>query len=685
MTTLTTSTTVLNVPERRPWQEIRLLGVSLPVIALGVIVLLAAALRFINIDAVGDGNLYYTAAIESMLQSPSNFFFVAAEPGGSVSIDKPPVGLWLQALSAMFLGVNGFAVVLPQILAGIISVPILYHLVKRYAGTAAGLIAALVLAITPVAIAADRNNTMDSTLILTLLLAAWAFIKATESGRLRWLLVGAVLIGIGFNIKMLQAFLPVPAFYALYFFSAKLGWRRKIGCLTVTTVLLLAVSLSWAVIVDLTPADQRPYVGSSDNNSVLELMIGYNGVQRLLGGVIGGAPGNASDGSFTPPQGGPPDDGGTGQLPQGFPNDGTPPMMAGGPPGGGGGVGTGEIGQAGVFRLFTTPLANEISWLLPFGLAAAGLLVFSGRIRFPLSREHQAAVLFGGWLLTEVVFFSAASFFHAYYLAMLAPPLAALVGIGTVRLWQLIQGKRIRWSLVFIALGAGTLLFQAWTASQYLTLGWWIIPVAGLLLVGAVLLIQRLRPARGWMLAGFAFVIAAMLVIPAGWAALTTLDPSPSSVLPHAYSGEAVAMSNTPPGFDQRRNDGGGPAGTMGGSSVDADLLAYLQANTQGMTYLRAVPSSMQGAAYVLETGRGVLYLGGFNGSDPVIDAAGLSELVAAGELRYVLSGGNGGPGMMSAGGNSAITDWLQSDCAVVSGYTTSGTLYDCAPTPSGT
>jgi 4-amino-4-deoxy-L-arabinose transferase-like glycosyltransferase len=680
MNTYTASNPMLTVPERRPWQQIRLLGIPLPIIALGLVVLLAAALRFINIQAIGDGNLYYTAAIESMLRSPSNFFFVAAEPGGSVSIDKPPVGLWLQALSAMFLGVNGFAVVLPQILAGIISVPILYHLVNRCAGTAAGLLAALVLAITPVAVAADRNNTMDSTLILTLLLAAWAFIRATESGRLRWLLVGAVLIGIGFNIKMLQAFLPVPAFYALYFFGAKLGWRRKIARLTVTTVLLLAVSLSWAIIVDLTPADQRPYVGSSDNNSVLELMIGYNGLQRLLGGA---GPGSASDGSFIPIQGGPPDDGGTGQWPQELPNDGTPPMM--GQPPGGGGIGIGEIGQAGVFRLFTTPLANEIGWLLPFGLAAAGLLVFNGRIRFPLSHAHQAVVLFGGWLLTEVVFFSAASFFHAYYLAMLAPPLAALVGIGTVRLWQLIHDKRIRWSLVAIALGAGTLLFQAWTASHYLTLGWWIIPVVGLLLIGAVLLIQRLRPGHGWMLAGFACVVAAMLLIPAGWAALTTLDPSPSSVLPHAYSGDAVAMSNVPPGFDQRRMDGGGPGGLMDGSGIDANLLAYLQANTQGMTYLMAVPSSMQGAAYVLETGRGVLYLGGFNGSDPVIDAAGLSELVAAGELRYVLSGGNGGPGMMSAGGNSAITDWLQSDCAVVSGYTTSGTLYDCAPTPSGT
>ncbi len=150
-------------------------------LGLGLIVALAAGLRFANLGAIGYGNHYYSAAVESMLKSWHNFFFVAAEPGGSVSVDKPPVGLWLQAISAYFLGVNGFAVVLPQILAGILSVIVLYHLVQRSFAKAAGLLAALTLAVTPIVIATDRNNTIDSTLILTLLLAAWAFIKGTES------------------------------------------------------------------------------------------------------------------------------------------------------------------------------------------------------------------------------------------------------------------------------------------------------------------------------------------------------------------------------------------------------------------------------------------------------------------------------------------------------------------------
>ncbi len=214
--------------------------------ALGAVVALAAGLRFADLGALGYANHYYTAAVKSMLQSWHNFFFVAAEPGGAVSVDKPPVGLWLQALSAYFLGVNGFAMVLPEILAGLGSVVVLYHLVRRSFGTAAGLLASLALAITPVVVATDRNNTIDSTLILTLLLAAWAFIKATETGRLRHLLLGAALVGLGFNIKMLEAYLPLPAFYALYVFGAAVALRRKLVNLALATGLLLAVSLSWA-------------------------------------------------------------------------------------------------------------------------------------------------------------------------------------------------------------------------------------------------------------------------------------------------------------------------------------------------------------------------------------------------------------------------------------------------------
>ena len=319
----------------------------LHVAALGAIVILAAVLNFYNLEALGYANRYYTAAVESMLQSWHNFFFVAAEPGGAVTVDKPPVGLWLQAISAYFFGVNGFAVMLPQILAGILSVLLLYHLVRRSFGTAAGLIAAFVLAITPVVVATTRNNTMDSVLVFTLLLATWAFIKATETRRLGYLLLGACLVGVGFNIKMLQAYLVLPALYALYVLGSSERLWRKVVNLALASGLLVAVSLSWAIVVDLTPADQRPYIGSSTNNTVMELIIGHNGLNRLWG-LFG-----SGNNSGLPPQAGMMN--GDGALPQpGMMNDGGLPPQTGamndGRPGGFS-IRDNEIGTVGALPL----------------------------------------------------------------------------------------------------------------------------------------------------------------------------------------------------------------------------------------------------------------------------------------------------------------------------------------------
>jgi 4-amino-4-deoxy-L-arabinose transferase-like glycosyltransferase len=251
--------------------------------ALVMVMGLAAGLRFVNLNALGFANHYYASAVVSMSQSWHNFFFAAAEPGGSVSVDKPPLGLWLQVISAAIFGVNSLGLLLPQLLAGLLSVLLIYHLVRRSFGTAAGLLAGLALAVMPVVVATDRNNTMDSTLVFSLLLAAWAFIKATETSRLRYLLLGAFLVGVGFNIKMLEAFIPLPAFYLLYLTGASEKVWRKLLKLAAASVLLVVVSLSWMTIVDLTPANQRPYVGSSGNNSELNLALGYNGMNRLLG------------------------------------------------------------------------------------------------------------------------------------------------------------------------------------------------------------------------------------------------------------------------------------------------------------------------------------------------------------------------------------------------------------------
>jgi 4-amino-4-deoxy-L-arabinose transferase-like glycosyltransferase len=655
-------------------------------IALAVVVILAALLRLANLAALGYANHYYTAGVASMLQSWHNFFFVAAEPGGSVSIDKPPVGLWLQVISAYIFGVNGFGVLLPQILAGILSVIVLYHLVRRWFGMGAGLLAALALAITPVVVATDRNNTMDSTLILTLLLAAWAFIQATEGGKLRHLLLGAALVGIGFNIKMLQALLPLPAFYALYLLGAKAGLGRKLANLALASILLLVVSLSWAVVVDLTPADRRPYVGSSSNNSVLNLMLGYNGIERLTGmggrsGVLSGLFGGDGDGvnRSLPQRGvaGAPGSGANGISPQQGPdgaNGGVPQPGSGGTDGrlprpdanGGFRGGLGGTGQAGPLRLFTTPLSKEVSWLLPFGLFSAVLLAFRTRLRWPIAQHHRAALLWGGWLLTGTVFFSVAGFFHEYYMSMLAPPLAALVAIGAVELWRI--GEERLWLAIGLLLlaAAGTLGLQIATARAFVGHVWWLAIGIVLFVVGAVLLVAaascRLRRIT---LAGFIAVIAALLITPAIWSALTTMNSSANQSLPSAYSGQPSGLAN---GGDVR---------------VNWALLDYLEANTRDTKYLIAVPSSMQGSDYVLATGRPVLYLGGFMGRDQVTTGDDLARMVAAGELRYIYWNKGGGNGFGGGGDSqSSISAWVTSSCMAIEDF---DTVTQNAGAPDGT
>ncbi len=574
-------------------------------------------------------------------------------------MDKPPLGLWIQTIFAHFLGVSGFSVVLPEILAGIASVIVLYHLVKRSFGTIAGLVAALALAIMPVVVATDRNNTMDSTLILTLLLAAWAFIKTTETGKLRYLLLGAVLVGAGFNIKMLEAFLPLPAFYALYFLGSKERIWNKLLKLGLASILLLVISFSWAIVVDLTPAGQRPYVGSSGDNSVMNLVFGYNGVDRLLGMGGGNRPGSGPANGGLPAQR-PMSNGVFPAPPINGANNGIRPMMP--PPGGngfppvgrgpmGGGPGGFNIGQAGVSRLFVPPLSKEVSWLLPFGIFAVFVVLFGSRLRLPLGPNHQAMVLWGGWLLTAGVFFSIAGFFHEYYLSIMAAPLAALVAMGVIVLWRL--GHRHFWLAAgLLSVGAGgTLLFQYLTASSFTQNLWWFsIPVA-LFLLGFGLLMNALL-LRGNGLSpvfGFVFVITAMVFTPGVWSLLTNLNTSSNQSLPAAYSGGTSGPAN------------------RGGLQINQALLSYLEQHTAGMEYLMAVPSSMQGADYVLATGRPVLYLGGFNGQDVVIDAAGLAAMVRDGELRFIYWGGGGGPG----GGRSNISGWVASSCKAVQGFDT--------------
>jgi 4-amino-4-deoxy-L-arabinose transferase-like glycosyltransferase len=270
---------------------------------LAAIAVLSFGLNFYAIEKVGFGNAYYAAAIKSMTQSFHNFFFVSFDPAGLVSVDKPPLALWIQAIFVLIFGYHGWAMLLPQALAGTGSCIMMYALVAKHFGRPAGLISSLAFALTPAVVVAARNNTMDMQLIFVLLVATWFLFKAIETSKWRHLFLAAFFIGLGFNIKMLQAYMIIPAVGIVYLFFSKEKVVRRIIASAISIVIMLVVSFAWVAAVDLYPSSSRPYVGSSTNNTVMELIIGHNGMERIsgqggAGGRMGGGFSGSNDGNF---------------------------------------------------------------------------------------------------------------------------------------------------------------------------------------------------------------------------------------------------------------------------------------------------------------------------------------------------------------------------------------------------
>jgi 4-amino-4-deoxy-L-arabinose transferase-like glycosyltransferase len=627
-------------------------------LALAGVMLISIFMNFYQLGQNGFGNLYYAAAIRSMLDNLHNFFFASFDPGGFVSIDKPPLGFWLQAASAKIFGFTPLSIFLPQALAGVLSVLLLYYLVRRHFGVIAGLLAALALAISPISVVTNRNNTIDSTLVLVMLLGAWAVLRAAETGKLRWLLLCAVFAGLGFNIKMLEAYLVVPVYGLLYLLAAPRRLRVRIGHLALAALLLLTISLSWAVAVDLTPAGSRPYVGFSQNNSEVSLALGYNGIQRLLGqfGFGRGNAGNSTSntrgnttGSFPSAGAGSgtfngrnfpqPGVGGPGQPPQGF-----------GSGGGGNGSGMFNTGNPGLLRLFNEPLGGQIVWLLPMALLGMLALAWQRRPRFREDRQQHSLILWGIWLVTMAVFFSVASFFHQYYLSTFAPAICALFGIGVVVMWQDYRRSGWRGWLLPLALLL-TALEQIHIIVSDPSWGTWLIPLIAIpcVLAAAILFVARLLP----RLRLNARVVASALCIALLALMLTSVVWSTIPVL----ANEAASLPVAGPSGQTGAGPGAGRS-----SSVDTALVKYLEAHKGSAKYLVAVVSSNEADAIILATNQPVMALGGFSGSDPILTTTQLATLVKSGVVKFFLISGSGG-----GSSQSALITWIEQHGTVVS------------------
>lgn len=616
-----------------------------------LILLVSAILNFTNLGIEGYANTYYAAGVKSMTMSWKNFFFVSFDPTSFVSIDKPPLGFWIQALSAKLFGFSGWSILLPEALAGVISVAVIYCIVKRSFGSTAGLISALCLAVTPVFVAVSRNNTCDNLLVLTLLLASWALSIAAEKGKLKYLLISLALVGIGFNIKMLQAYMVIPAIYITYLLSTAVSIKKRLTHLIMGTMVLLVVSFSWAIVVDLIPAASRPYVGSSTNNSEIELIIGHNGLERLGIGSssTGGGGGNLT--GATPPA----SENNYGQGMEG----GTPPtgyrqQMEGGQApggtakGGGGGSSMGGSEPSSITRLFANnSLSDQIIWLFPlaiFGFIAAAI---KEKLKIALdNRRKSDLILWSMWLIPEFIYFSfTTGLFHPYYLTMLAPPIAALVGIGVVSMWELYkEGGWKSWILpgALIIDSVVQLLILSYYYETFSIAKILMLIVSILCFVSSVLLIiANLKKTGNTKLKKILVVTAliGLLITPTVWSA-TTMFYTMSGTFPSAG---LSLISSTSKGISNTTT-----------SSSSSKLIEFLTSHKTTEKYILVTSSTSGDAAdIIIKTGESVMTWG-FFGTDKVITLSEFQELVSKGEVRYVMVGGQGG-----GSSNNDIMTWV--------------------------
>lgn len=623
---------------------------------LAVIMLVAGAVYAAGIS-LGLVHNYYGPAVYSMSQSWRAWFWGAQDPQATLTLDKLPGAFQIQALSARLLGYSTWSVLLPQVLAAVAAIGVLFATVRRWLGPYAALAAAAALATTPVVAALAHSQIVDTWLMLLLVCAAWAWMRAVQSGRLGWLLLSGLFVGWAFNVKMVQAWGVLPALALGYLLFAPGGRGRRAGHVLAAGVVTAAVSLWWLVVATLVPADRRPWIDGSAANSPWEMVFGYNLLSRY------------AEGGETPGQ-----DSGWGYL-------------------------------------LTSDVATQVGWLYPLALVGlVGGLWWTRRAR-RTNVGRAGLVMWGLWLGAHALAFSLGRVAHSFYVAALAPPVAALAAAGAVLGWRAWRdGRRSGWLLP--AGLVATLAWTAWLQTRYPTFLPWLTVVVVVVGVAGVaaLALARFGRVRRRAVAGLAagLLAAAVLVSPAAWAGSTTqagysgsnIGPAAGPVQsmggggPRGGDGSRPAMA-PPPGAGMAPGAGPGqpPAGSgatgrarpgqtspggLGSGGADgqaAETLAWIRAHDPGSRFELAVIGAQGGGDYVLAGGR-VLPIGGFTGSMPNVSVEQLAALVARGELHYVLLAGRGGPGGEQAG-SSGLVNWVIGNCTTVTDAPASG-LYRC-------
>ena len=604
-------------------------------------------------------------------------------------MDKTPASLWVMELSGRIFGFSQWSMLVPQALEGVASVGLLYAAVRRWFGPPAGLVAGLVLALTPVAALMFRFNNPDALLVLLMTAAAYALVRAIENGRTRWLVFCGVLLGFASLAKMLQAFLVVPGFAIAYLWAgAPRAWLRRLWQTAAMGGGIIVGAGWWILIAELTPAADRPYFGGSTNNNILQLAIGYNGLGRLDGNETGSV-------------------------------------------GGGGAQGSGFGGATGLLRLFHSEFGGQISWLLPAALICLAGMAWVSRRAVRTDRIRAAALLWGGWVIvTGLVFSYMSGIIHPYYMVALAPGIGALVGIGagvlTGGVWggrppEAVQQQRLGWAGRSVA-AATVLVTAVWSyilldrTPDWLPWLRWVVLVAGVLSAVAFLAgpwLVRAPSFRRLVLLPVGLAMVAGLAGLAGPAAyaLDTVNTAHTGAIPSAgpatvgFGGgpgggggfAGARPGGTRPGGTQPGGSAGngfpggqfggpggssgthaggtgrglggagatggpggtrGPGGGLGGNTqVSSALAKVLEQDASSYKWVAATEGSEEAAPLQLATGDAVMAIGGFNGTDPWPTLAVFKELVAKHEVHYYV--GQGSQSFGGGHGSSAIAAWV--------------------------
>jgi 4-amino-4-deoxy-L-arabinose transferase-like glycosyltransferase len=624
---------------------------------------MAAVLNLWSLSRNGWANTYYAAAVRSMSSSWHDFLFASLDKGGVMTVDKPPLALWIQALSVRIFGFHSLSILVPQALMGVASVALMYDLVRRRFGRVGGFVAALALAVTPITVAISRHNNPDSLLVLCCVAALWCTMRGLEAkpaGRsTRWLVAAGVAVGLGFETKMLVALVVAPGIVVAWLWLSPAGRGRlhALRQLLGGGAAMVLVGGAWPALVELTPAADRPWISGTANNTIFSLIFEYNGLGRVDGQA--GGPGGTASNTFG--------------------------------------------GSPGPLRLLNSALGGQASWLLGFALVSGLGILVASRLRRSDARSGWLLVVGGAFLTTAVLFSSASGIFHPYYVSLLAPFIAALVGAGAA---ELIGGRLHARVVAPLAVIAGVIV-ELVVRGDYPGQLSWLAPL--LIVVGALAVIVLVAFVdRRVRIAALAAVLSALLIAPTVWA-FDTLGHATSSTFPAggpadlevgggfgggspfgafrgrggarglgsaqqlfgagggAAEGAGAQGGFMPPTAGGLPGGGGGAPGGGGAFGVGASslksVLSYITAHGGGTL---AVSSQSTAASAILEDGdANVAGIGGFSGRESDVTASWLAGEVSKGKIRWVLdeeagtttiaattrAGARGGRGLGALGG----------------------------------